>query len=337
MKKILGFICAVLLIVATSYYLLQEPWFFKVLLKTASQTFIKEFVLTEISFQDHKIEFFKSLQFNNLKLTIVDKKNNQWTFFARELNVRSDDILASGEKHFDINIKSFNFDDHKNLVLSEGDLTLDFDLWHKRITDVKGDLNIGSIVQHPIEIKNFKTYIQGYNEEIHFQDFWGQLLGGVIKGEITLEYSKYLPYSIDVQFVGVDTAKIKGALAKNMKIKGIFDGNLGWQGDQKSIFAMSGKFNSAGNVYVHTSLFSLLVNYLPQQKYFRLFKEISKKEQYVPVEEFEVVFENKSDSVLFAQTHFVSRDYNLNANLGFDVNLNAPLVSIFSLWKGIGH
>jgi hypothetical protein len=157
-----------------------------------------------------------------------------------------------------------------------------------------------------------------------FNDLISDVFGGQIFGEISLDYSSQLSYSVAVTFKGWDTAQVE-RINKSVfsQVKGLYDGRLQMKGQRQGMTEFSGKITGISKMQIKAALMESLMSYVPvlqtitfQSKW----EEFIASDAFVPVELLEMDWQSEGEEKINGALRLLSREMNQDLDVTFDIN-----------------
>ena len=329
------------ILVAVLIYLLcfqatQSKWFIANLLKVASSSPSSPTKIIDITFTDHVFDFPEFYQFTDLDMVILDKKTRaRIEVKADEVNLSCTNCITRKGMTADIDVNNLSL--HKRNELSASGIFFDMKARGEsyRYWRGEGDLRMDHVDLSGLVLKEFKASILNKGPRWQIRDLWTRASGGILKGEIFLESTENLAYSMGMQFVDIDVDAMGGNMrGLKANVHGIFDGFVELKGLDRRLNKISGRFVATENGEVHSRLIGYLMSYLPGSAVAKELDGLIKANAFVPLEEFEMTFANVTSSSLSTTTKMYSSQYGLDANLDININLGTDILNLMTLMKG---
>ena len=192
--------------------------------------------------------------------------------------------------------------------------------------EITGDLQSPSLTYKPYVLSQLRSKIEGNEKQIHFKDFQAEAYRGTLNGQIFMESSALVPYSIDLRYKGVDLAQVRQINSGIFsQVDGHVDGHLQLKGDRRFIKNVEADVVMVDHGRVKASLLQPIVAYIPQGVQRKELETLINLDSFFVVETGTVHIRNISERQLSVVVVLESKKLNLNLNLPIDINLDVPM------------
>jgi hypothetical protein len=178
-------------------------------------------------------------------------------------------------------------------------------------------------------MKNVSFDMAADEGRIAISKFESSLSQGNIKGDLELATSGTFSYNIGLtieqvpaNFFALETFKIE------KQMKGAINGHLRIQGDSQKIDGLDAKFQAPQGMYVNAKLLSPLLQHIPQSVQREKIEVLIDQGGNIYLDDFKLDVTNEPNGMLKTVFDLKSVDYNLDVNLGVDINVEGGLMAL---------
>jgi len=186
------------------------------------------------------------------------------------------------------------------------------------------------------QLKNVSFDFKADEKRIDVFKFDSSLSEGKIKGDFNLAFDGTLPYNLGLIIEQVPASFFDFESFKmDKQMKGAISGHLTMRGDNRRIEAVDAQFQAPQGMYVNAKALSPLLNYIPQSVQRKSIEQIIAQGQNIFLDKFTLDVTNEKNNMLKTNFDLKSIAYNLDVNLGVDINVDGGLHSL--LEQGISY
>lgn len=203
------------------------------------------------------------------------------------------------------------------------------DLDKKGIRQLDGTLNGAQATAYGYETNWIISLMKGDKEKIWFPNLVADFYSGKVNGEIFLDYAHQMSYSITIHFAGVDLSRLKSVNRDVFsQVQGHVDGDAKLTGDLKSIGSIEAALGVPLGGKLKASLLGFIVQYIPQSTQRKDLELLIKTNGDVPFEKGNIRLKSLSNDKLATEISLNSEKFNLDLNLGVDINIEGGLANL---------
>lgn len=220
----------------------------------------------------------------------------------------------------------------------DGAVTLSLNKDHS-LHSIAGELTAASVDYQTLLVEYLRSDIAGDDRRIHFKDFLANFNGGVVRGEILLDYAPKLSYSIKLNFNDVDLSRLeKTHSAIFSYVQGVVEGDIQIEGDAGSFSSIIGRFDTSGGGQIKAFLLKHLLEYLPAHSAERSRLEtIIRQGGYVKLEVADGQINSADEEHLNIRLHLFSQAHNLDITYPVDVYVEGGIIHMFDFLHTIAN
>ena len=332
-KLFLG-LCTIIVLFIILLVSLQNQSVFKHALVLFAKLSLPDYSIEHVTFRDHSIEFFKSVNVSELHLRIKDNDNNEWNISFKEFKIRCDNLLMVDDKHFEIDFYDTHIQKagHFNLKDVSANVKFDakLDAMSRDIFNLEGVLNIGQLTNGYLTVYDLRMSLTNEQKNIIFKDIWGKFLDGTLRGDVVTTYNggQWL-YTMGGKFTNINTRKIDQF---DFVLKGIFGGEINLRGGIGRKNRVKGHFFSSKEVQVTVGFFKDIVKDLPKQTIVNLFEKMFQSTDDVILNDMNVEFVSSDNGDLNIKSNLVNLRYDFNVKRDFSIDGGTELVNLIKFF-----
>jgi hypothetical protein len=213
------------------------------------------------------------------------------------------------------------FDVKATQAALEGDYQASGEQWR-----FAGPVTIERIYANGQAIKKIACRLEADQKAFKLTDLNMQLGTGRVSGEFMLEFGAKFPYYMDIALENIPTKQL------NLQdhLDGILNGRLKVRGDQHSFSEIEGKLKAPAGVMMNARLLSPLLSYIPQSTQKKQIESIIAQNKTIFVDVFALELHSRKANFLKTQFDIESKEYNLDVNLGVDINTDGGIQALLN-------
>jgi len=321
------FLLVLLLSIGFVYVTLNTVWVTPWIVHRLIAQSLPQFKVDSIQIAKQKFYFPGQINFQNIQIILKDKADfytlQVQNFFCDGLDSlwRANSKLSMEIKEGKVESKNI----HISTVEGNGHLSLN----RGKILTIWGEVKSKGNRFRNYEAQEFFSPIEGDDQKLIFKNFSAQAYGARFKGEISMEYQPSFPYSIQLEFEGLNIHQLK--VFNEMlptQIEGILDGTM----------VLTGKGNNLETIHVDTriveggkiraSLLGFITQYIPQSRERQHLQELLQDDAKIFVEEASVQIKSLNKNKLTGLMKIASEELNVDLNFPITINLDGKISSL---------
>ncbi len=191
-----------------------------------------------------------------------------------------------------------------------------------------GRLRAGGLEFMGYSVSEITAPLEMWSGKLRITPFHSQFYGGSLGGEILLEFTEDIPYSITLELRDVQLAQLRELNeAVFSQVSGHADGTVAAKGDLTNLTYFLADFNLPEQGAVNAVLFQQLMEYIPQSEQKTALKTLVQTGGTVPVDKADVKIERVSDQQLIVDMDLLSRKLNINPIVTLEVNIEGGMLN----------
>jgi hypothetical protein len=332
MKSLLKVICLVVLslflLFLGSLYVLHSDWFWEKAFSKAVSAHVKNAKVETLTLDVRDVSEKGKASFENVKME-MKFGDETYSVVLGHANVDASEYLFSSHKHIDLDIQG----SLTSSTLKVDDLNLQLSLGFdgSEFKDVHGNIRMASFVMQGYRITELKSDIVGNNSTAALNHVTGKFYNGLLTGKISLEYKPSLIYDIRAQLADVNIYLMKEANDEIFsKLRGLMQANITVKGNVKDIKSIKGFMDVPKDAQIKAALLKPLISYIPQSTQRRDLESLIKLDGTVALDKAQLMLESLDQNKLRTKIVLESKPFNVNFNLGADLNVQGGLKELFS-------
>ena len=204
---------------------------------------------------------------------------------------------------------------------------------------LKGVLTASALDYDTLMMTYLRSDVVGDSRQIRLEDFVVNFSGGVLQGQILLDYQPKLAYSIKLIMNNVDLNAMGETHPEIFAhIQGTIEGKMNIEGDEESFHSIAAAFDAPQGGQIRAFLLKHLVEYLPANSTERLqLQDIIRQGGYVKLEVADGEIHSADAEHLSGRLHLLSQTYNLDITYPVDIYVEGGLVHVFDAFHAIAQ
>lgn len=320
-----------------AYWVLNSTDVSEVVIPVRLNALLKGTRILEMSIERQSFTLPGRFEFENVSVTFWEAGERRPLTF-RKLRIDGiDRLLSSGP--IDAQLTGLNLETSAFKVNEvDSAVTLSFNK-DRSVNSIAGELTASSVDYHTLLVEYLRSGIAGDEHRIHFKDFLANFNGGVVRGEILLDYAPKLAYSIKLNFQDVDLSRLeKTHSAVFSYVQGVVEGDIKIEGDAGSFSSIIGRFDASGGGQIKAFLLKHLLEYLPAHSAERIRLEtIIRQGGYVKLEVADGQINSADEEHLNIRLHLFSQAHNLDITYPVDIYVEGGIIHMFDVLHTIAN
>jgi hypothetical protein len=215
-----------------------------------------------------------------------------------------------------------------DLKVDQLDFALSVNDFRPASLSAAGRMTLASLDWEGYQGRDFRSRIGLSGQTVTFQDFAGETWGGQFFGEISLDYSPQLPYSVSMSFQEWDTARMEHINPSIFsQVKGFYNGHFQMKGLRRGMTEISGQITGASGMRIKAALIGSLMSYVPVLQILTWqsrWEDLIAQDAFVPIDLFEVDWQSEGEKKITGTLRLLSREINFS-DVTFDINCEEGL------------
>ncbi len=311
-----------LALAGSAYVVLNSGWFYTKILPRVAFGIVKNFQIQ--SFQSEKYNFRFPFRLNLENVKCLARING----LSHKISCRQ--ISLYSVSFHQVKGVVSKLDVETPLYRAQGfDVVALADFNAKGIRQLDGTLSGSQASFLDYEARRISSLVKGDNEKIWFVDLAADFYAGKVNGDIFLDYAHQMSYSITMFLTGVDLERLRSVNdGVFSQIQGHLNGVVKLAGDMKTVSSIEASLDVPVGGKLKASLLGFIVQYIPQSTQRKELEGLIKTNGDVPFEQGNIRLKNLTSEKLATEIGLKSAKFNLDLNLGVDINIEGGLESL---------
>ncbi len=323
MKKIVMVVSIFFIFIGLCFYIVFYSTFFPgICLSQWLQRKYPEIHLESFQYKKRSFEFLNQIEFSDVHV-VLKKDNLHFKIDFAGLKLIGHKSFWHPENIFDLSVLEL---DIKSSVfeMTRGRLKLKFALSKNHSMNLQGDLNVGNGSLGPYALEDISAGISGDERHLRLDQFAAVCFKGKLAGDILLRLSSVVSYELKLTFSEMRTEDLRSLNDQIFsQLNGNLNGTIQIEGTDDQIETLVSDLNVQQGGKIRSSLFGLLVDYLPEGSQKAVLSDLIQSDQNVLVKK--AVLQIKNLGVKKFPTRMILESDKVNLDLSLDINLDAPI------------
>lgn len=204
-----------------------------------------------------------------------------------------------------------------------------------RFDSPKGPAIDGNLAIKAVDFYNFSTTrvlatLKGRDGTLDFFRVFADSYDGRILGEIFLDYLSGMSYSINLKLTDIDLRRMRNAYREVFsQIDGRLNGYVTAKGRMDKVTFLKADLDIPAGGKLKAALLAAIAGYLPQSTQKKELELLIAANGEVPFEDGKLSVQSVSDDQLATTVALKSQKFNLDMNVGVDINLDGGFQNLF--------
>jgi hypothetical protein len=206
-----------------------------------------------------------------------------------------------------------------------------------RLERFDGEAKIPGIEAHHYRLENVSSQLEGTLKKMTLRDLKADTYQGKLSGQISLDWQKNLPYSMDIHFDNVDLRPMQEVNPSIGQVEGIVSGWISVEGNTRNFHTLDLKANVTKDGRVNASLLQFVAPYIPRTQEALLLDQMMKRGEKIPVEVATMELRSVEKHKLSGFVKLLIGKLNLDLNLPIDILYDGNLFSLLRWYQRINQ
>jgi hypothetical protein len=328
LKRLLIILLVLTLMAAGLFFALNTTVVTKWLVASVIKKELKGYTLEEFSIGRQQFAWPDRLVLSNIRCRLKSK-NDFYQIVIRQ-------IECSGRAPSQIFIEEAALES-SSIVAKPGEVRGNVYFQGLRLDHFDGEAKIPELEVHRFHLANVSSQLEGTTKKMTLRNLKADTYQGKLSGQISLDWQKNLPYSMDIHFDNVDLSPMKDVNPSIGQVEGVVSGWISVQGNTRNFHTLDLKANVTKDGRIDASLLQFVAPYIPGTKEAALLQDMMKRGEKIPVEVATMQITSVEKHKLSGFVKLLIGKLNLDLNLPVDILYDGNLFSLLRWYQRINQ
>ncbi len=317
----------VCILASAVYFVLMTPYFTPRLAHWLLARNYPQLRIGSVSLDGQEYDFPGRLTFKGLK-GVAQAEDQVYTLEIESLDTEGLLTAWRSRNQLNLNVQGARLQSEEFFFEGlAGDLSVITD--KGKISSLTGEIKCATARADLYEFQNIRFVLQDGEEQVALENFTAESYGALFMGEILLEYPPSLSYSIQMEFKGLEVARLRALNPElPLQIEGVFAGTVNVKGRGIDLEKLDLNVHVVEKGKIRASLLNFVTQYIPPSQQREYLEKMVASGGKVSMEEASVDLESVSSDKLTALIKLFSRELNLKQNFVIDINSDGKITSL---------